>query len=90
MIFEDITLAFTPEEWGLLDLKQKSLYREVMLENYKNLVSVGKAGLHAKDLWRCVLELRLQESEWKDLSLVLVREGFSCTHKTKAVSQYSF
>ncbi|XP_021101724.1 neurotrophin receptor-interacting factor homolog isoform X3 [Heterocephalus glaber] len=40
VVFEDITLTFTAEEWGLLDLKQKSLYREVMLENYKNLLSV--------------------------------------------------
>ncbi|XP_012590130.1 PREDICTED: neurotrophin receptor-interacting factor homolog [Condylura cristata] len=40
VIFDDVTLGFSPEEWGLLDLEKRSLYREVMLENYRNLVAV--------------------------------------------------
>lgn len=42
MSFEDVTVAFSQEEWGLLDAAERLLYCEVMLEICTLVASVGK------------------------------------------------
>ncbi|EGW04900.1 PI-PLC X domain-containing protein 1, partial [Cricetulus griseus] len=41
VIYDDVHINFTQEEWALLNSSQKSLYKDVMLDTYRNLTAIG-------------------------------------------------
>ncbi|XP_013210197.1 zinc finger protein 431-like [Microtus ochrogaster] len=39
--YDDVHITFTKEEWDLLNPSQKNLYKDVMLETFRSLTTIG-------------------------------------------------
>ncbi|XP_008068128.1 zinc finger protein 510-like, partial [Carlito syrichta] len=70
--FEDVTVELTREEWLQMSPGERSLYRDVMLENYGHLIAVGEQTCHGNPSVSCLLFKKI----FKTHRFFIVIKGF--------------
>uniref|UniRef100_A0A2K5JUH3 KRAB domain-containing protein n=1 Tax=Colobus angolensis palliatus TaxID=336983 RepID=A0A2K5JUH3_COLAP len=79
VMFEDVAVYFSREEWGLLNVTQKGLYQDVMLENFALVSSLGLAPLRSPVFSQLENDEQLWVPSWVDetpVSRAEARRGF--------------
>ena len=92
-----MAIDFSADECECLDSAQWNLYKEVMLENYSNLVFLGEDHFHCELLFHCQhgpVSLPLKNISWELVLLIssffffwVFKTGFLCV--TMAILEFS-